>query len=64
MCTLTNEDITALGCITTKAINKNNVFIFAFGVLSHGFLRHGYKDRRHTFICVKGSGVIIHLCMS
>ena len=41
MCTLTNEDIVALKCITTKAMNTNSVFIFAFTVLSHGFLGHG-----------------------
>ena len=33
MCTLTNEDIIALRCITTKAMNTNSVFIFAFGDL-------------------------------
>ena len=36
MCTLRNEDIIALRCITTKAMNTNNVFIFAFGFLRHG----------------------------
>ena len=41
MCTLTNEDIIALRCNTTNAMNTNNIFIFAFGVLSHDFLRHG-----------------------
>ena len=31
MCTLTNEDIIALRHIATRAMNINNIFIFAFG---------------------------------
>ena len=57
MCTFTNEDIIALGCITAKAINTNNVFIFAFVLISHG---HGYTVRRKTHIRTKGIGVITH----
>ena len=60
MCTLTNEDIIALRFITTKALNTNNVFIFAFGVLGHGFLGHRCNVRWHTHIRTKGSGLIIH----
>ena len=48
MCTFTNEDIIALGCITTKAMNTNNVFIFTFVLISHAFLMHGYNVRRKT----------------
>ena len=58
MCTFTNEDIIALGCITTKAMNTNNVFIFAFMLISHGFLKHGWV--RKTLVRTKGIGVIIH----
>ena len=60
MCTLTNEDIIALRCITTNAMNTNNVFIFVFGVLSHGFLTHGCNVRRQTQKHTKGIGVVIH----
>ena len=60
MCTFTNEDIIALRCITTKAMNTNNVFIFTFVLISHGFLRHGYTVRRKPHIRTKGIGMIIH----
>ena len=60
MCTLTNEDIIALK-FTTKAMNTNDVFIFAFGVLSHSFLRHGCNVRRQTHVRTKGIGVI-YMC--
>ena len=60
MCTFTNEDTIALGCITTKAMNTNNVFIFTFALIRHGFLGHGYTVRRKTHIRTKGIGVIIH----
>ena len=60
MCTFRNEDIIALGCITTKAINTNNVFIFTFILISHGFLKHGYIVRRKTHICTKRISMIIH----
>ena len=59
-CALTNEDIIALGCITTQAMNTNNVFIFTSILISHGFLRHGYSVRKKTHIHTKGIGVIIH----
>ena len=60
MCIFTNEDIIALGSITTKAMNTNNVFIFAFGLISHGFPRHGYTICGETHVQTKGIGVIIH----
>ena len=56
---LTNEDIIALGCITTKAMNTNNIFIFTFVLISHGFLRHGYTVRRTTYIRKKRIGVVV-----
>ena len=60
MCTFTNADIIALGCITTKAMITNSVFIFIFVLISHGFLRHRYTVRRKTHIRTKGIGVIAH----
>ena len=48
-------------CITTKAMNTNNVFIVAFGLISHGFLKHKCTVLRETDICMKGIGVIIHV---
>ena len=65
MCALRKEDIIALQCITTKATNTNNVVIFAYGVLSHGFLGQGCTVRRQNHIHTKGIGIIIHpRCMS
>ena len=60
MCTFTNGDIIALGCITTKAMSTNNVFMFTFVLISHGFPRHGYTVRRKTHIRTKGISVIRH----
>ena len=39
MCTLTNENVIPMRCITTEAVNTNNVLILIFIFLSHGFLR-------------------------
>ena len=58
MCTLTNKGIIALRCITTKAMNTNNVFVTAFRVHNHGFLRHRCNIRRQTHIRMNGFYVI------
>ena len=55
MCTFTNENIIALGCITTEAMNTNDVFIFAFGLISHGFLKHRCTVHWETHIRTKES---------
>ena len=60
MCTFTKEDIIALRCITTEAMDTHNVFIFAFSLISHGFSRHGCTIRRETHTGTKGISVIIH----
>ena len=39
MCTLTNENVIRIRCITNEAVNTNNVLILIFVFLSHGFLK-------------------------
>ena len=47
MSTLTNEN---LGCITTKALDIDNVFIFAIFILCHAFLCNQYTINMQTHL--------------
>ena len=39
MCTLTNENVIPITCITIEALNTNDLLVLIFIFLGHGFLR-------------------------
>ena len=50
MCTLTNENVISIICITTEAVKTNDVVILIFISLSHGFLRDRCSIGRQTHV--------------
>ena len=54
------EDIIVLRCITTKAMNTNNVFIFAFSALRQGFLRYRYNVSKANPYAYERNQLVIH----
>ena len=60
MCTLTNENVIPFTCITTEAVNTNNVLILIFIFLRHGFLRDRCSISRQTHVRSKGIGMVIY----
>ena len=54
MCTLTNENVIPIICITTEAVNTNNVLILIFIFLRHGFLKDRCSIGRQTHVRSKG----------
>ena len=61
MCTLTNENVIPMRCITTEAVNTNNVLILIFIFLNHGFLKDRCNIGRQTHVRWKGIGMVIYL---
>ena len=60
MCTLTNENVIPIRCITTEAVNTNNDLILIFIFLIHGFLKDGCSIGRQTHVRSKGIGMVIY----
>ena len=60
MCTLTNENVITIKCITTEAINTKNVLILIFIFLSHGFLRDRCSISKQTHVRWKGVSMVIY----
>ena len=60
MCTLTNENVIPIRCITTKAVNTNNVLILIYIFLSHGFLRDRCGIGRQTHVRSKGISRVMY----
>ena len=60
MCTLTNENVIPVRCITTEAVNTNNVLVLIFIFLGHGFLRDRCNIGRQTHVRSKGISMVIY----
>ena len=60
MCTLTNDNVIPLRCITIEAVNTNNVLILIFIFLGHGFLKDRCSIGRQTHVRSKGISMVIY----
>ena len=60
MCTLTNENVILVRCMTIGVVNTNNVLILIFIFLGHRFLRDGCSIGKQTHVRSKGMGMVIY----